>query len=696
MAPQNWPQPSRVGLHLLALSGVAVAIPLLSVLADNSTFLVVHGATPARIIATTVAIILVPAALLVLPYWAATRAGLTRAHLLAIAAIWIISVLLGIQIATSVLPGPAWLLVSAGVLLGSALTWTYPRFRPLQQFLDYLAAAPVVVAGIFLLTPPVGDLVRPGTIAQAAASPAHEASPVVVVVLDELPTASVVDATGGIDANRFPNLARLAGDGTWYPNATSVAAYTHEALPAIATGRYVSGTDVPPTASAHPESLFTLLAGTYEMRSLEQTTQLCPPELCETPAGSDSGLGLFMADLAAVYAHVALPEGARPGIPTVDEAWSRYWEGPRIDPLDAAELARQRAELKEYRDEVVQSMASEDRVGEFLSAVSRIEPSDSPTLDFLHVALPHIPWVFHADGSLYGDLEQVGLDDHEWTDQFAADSALQRHLLQTQFVDRLVGDLLTRLDEIGTYDETTIVVVGDHGVSFEVGEHRRLATEETFTSMMATPLLIKPQGSEPIGGEQTVVAPVETIDVLPTLARLIGLELPWGVDGVDLTEELATSRTRQISNRGSNYTTDESPLLARDALRSTIGELFGTGPAFEPYALAGAADLLGTSVGGTTVDETLCWKVTGQPEPGDGTTGWVTGVIEGRQPLDTFRVAVLIDGVVTATTRTHGTENRVTAVTDPQFGAPGAEIGIALLDEDPAEHPMAVPACASS
>ena len=39
---------------------------------------------------------------------------------------------------------------------------------------------------------------------------------VVLIVLDELPTQSLLDATGGIDSARFPNLAAFADDATWY------------------------------------------------------------------------------------------------------------------------------------------------------------------------------------------------------------------------------------------------------------------------------------------------------------------------------------------------------------------------------------------------------------------------------------------------------------------------------------------------
>ena len=61
-------------------------------------------------------------------------------------------------------------------------------------------------------------------------------APVVMIVFDELSGLALMGPDGGIDAARFPNFARLAGDSTWYRNATTVADFTDHALPALLTG----------------------------------------------------------------------------------------------------------------------------------------------------------------------------------------------------------------------------------------------------------------------------------------------------------------------------------------------------------------------------------------------------------------------------------------------------------------------------
>src|SRR5690606_18027658 len=101
----------------------------------------------------------------------------------------------------------------------------------------------------------------------AAAAPAHNVQhphDVALLVLDELPLASLLRADGHIDADRFPNFARLAASGTWYRNASSSYAWTETAVPSVLTGRRPPP-DAVPTAVDHPRNLFTLLSGSHRM-----------------------------------------------------------------------------------------------------------------------------------------------------------------------------------------------------------------------------------------------------------------------------------------------------------------------------------------------------------------------------------------------------------------------------------------------
>ena len=72
----------------------------------------------------------------------------------------------------------------------------------------------------------------------AAGSPAPAAvkvgSPhrIVLLTFDELPTTSLLDGNGKIDADLYPNFAKLAAGSTWYRNDTTVAPFTDAAMAA--------------------------------------------------------------------------------------------------------------------------------------------------------------------------------------------------------------------------------------------------------------------------------------------------------------------------------------------------------------------------------------------------------------------------------------------------------------------------------
>ena len=107
-----------------------------------------------------------------------------------------------------------------------------------------------------------------------------------MVVMDELPTASLLGADGRIDAARLPNFARLAREGTWYPNTTTVADQTTAAVPALLSGRRSPREIRAPDLEAWPRNLFTLLGRQYRLDVREPVTRLCPAEAC--PAESRS------------------------------------------------------------------------------------------------------------------------------------------------------------------------------------------------------------------------------------------------------------------------------------------------------------------------------------------------------------------------------------------------------------------------
>ncbi len=99
-------------------------------------------------------------------------------------------------------------------------------------------------------------------------------------------------------------------------------------------------------------------------------------------------------------------------------------------------------------------------------------------------------------------------------------------------VDHMIGRMLHWLKEHDLYSSTTVVFVSDHGEL--LGDHYMYRKVTPFEGSARIPLIIKP-GS---GLEPKIVQPNEVVashfDILPTLYNLMDIELPGGVEGMDL------------------------------------------------------------------------------------------------------------------------------------------------------------------
>ena len=95
-------------------------------------------------------------------------------------------------------------------------------------------------------------------------------------------------------------------------------------------------------------------------------------------------------------------------------------------------------------------------------------------------------------------------------------------------VDALVGQFLDDLRRRGIYDDSLVVLLSDHGEALgDHGEpeHGILLYRETIR----VPLMVKLPGSAS-AGERTAAA-VELVDLVPTVLKVLGMEVPDGLAG---------------------------------------------------------------------------------------------------------------------------------------------------------------------
>jgi arylsulfatase A-like enzyme len=97
------------------------------------------------------------------------------------------------------------------------------------------------------------------------------------------------------------------------------------------------------------------------------------------------------------------------------------------------------------------------------------------------------------------------------------------------FMDRQLRRLLTTLEELGVREDTLVVFLADHGESF--GEHGYFTHGWLAEEELRVPLVLSGAGVE---HSAQVDQRVRTIDLLPTLCELFGIEVPENIDGAPL------------------------------------------------------------------------------------------------------------------------------------------------------------------
>ena len=98
------------------------------------------------------------------------------------------------------------------------------------------------------------------------------------------------------------------------------------------------------------------------------------------------------------------------------------------------------------------------------------------------------------------------------------------------FVDAQIGRLLDALDRRGLRENTIVALVGDHG--FHLGEQGIWAKHSLFELSLHAPLIVS--ATEQLGWGVLVDAPVELVDLAPSLAELAGIESGFSSDGLSL------------------------------------------------------------------------------------------------------------------------------------------------------------------
>lgn len=117
---------------------------------------------------------------------------------------------------------------------------------------------------------------------------------------------------------------------------------------------------------------------------------------------------------------------------------------------------------------------------------------------------------------------------------------------EVSYMDHHLGILLDYLEDAGILDESLLVVTSDHGENFwEHMPYFHHGTSTYQTSMQAVCMIRLPRGRS---GGTTVLPPLSSIDILPTVLNYLNLPFPEGIDGIafDLNDINRTIEERII------------------------------------------------------------------------------------------------------------------------------------------------------
>jgi hypothetical protein len=636
--------------HLLALWACVIAQPVFDILRRNGEFFIAHRTHPIDLVVFTAVVSIGVPLFFVVPYAALAAVWPRGGRVVLTGLVGLLATALASQMLAHRMPLPTPAHFAIVGLLGVAAAWAYASRPTVRTFMTMLSPSVVVVPAIFLLHPSMSLFMRsPSRVTDAAAVIDGPAPPIVFLIFDQLPLTSLMDGRGQIDRDRYPGFAALADHSTWYRNASTVAEFTGYAVPPILSSVRPAATRVPTTRS-YPYNLFTWLGGRYRLEVQEPITQLCPDWLCAANrAPWPVRLTAMTLDSSVVLLNAVLPVGLRAHLPPLTENWKDFIHAQHWKSRWAEERSADRRRVPRA----------------LVDSIGRDDPQ--PTLYFAHMLLPHEPYVYLRSGQEFTrnpGITGIKPGGHWTTDEWLVTQNYRRHLLQVEYVDTIVGQVIERLKTEGLYDSALIVVTSDHGVSFRPGQPFKELDVSNLPDIMSVPLLIKaPNQRKGVIDDSNI----QSVDVMPTLASLLNVPLTWAPQGRAAGPGRIDGTTKTILHGGALVeTTVEAAALAqaRGVAVARKVALFGEQPGWRSAAVR-RGDLIGRRVDDLDVTEGPWQAVVYdsahvfEVEPGGPLLpALLSGLVSDASgtPVDA-ELAIAVSGVITAVTRTYRPED---------------------------------------
>jgi sulfatase-like protein len=559
-------------LNLAVLWTFAVAQPLFDLLKDNPEFFAARGSSGFDIISFSVLLVVLPPAILLAIELLIGLIGPEARQVAHAVLLGGLVVLIAAQALKKSIDASDTVLIVLSVAIGAGAAVLWARAEPVRSFLNILSPVPLVFLLLFLFSGQISELAFPSE-AKALSVGGVSRAPIVVVLLDELPSNTLVDQNDKLDTKRYPGFAELASNATWFRNAYTVYDSTERAQPAIMDGN-LPAKDKQPISSDHPNSIFTIFAKSHRLNVDEEATSVCPRDLCKSSLGDEAypkRMSSMAEDLGLVWLHVVSPPRIENDLTSVSENWGNFGGGDQteVQAPSSSSGVNTRANL------------NRGRAARFQAWMQRIVPGHRPALNFKHTLMPHVPWQYLPSGRMYRRQPNdavPALSNQAYKDTGQLDVLLQRHFLQTGFADYELQQLWKRLKAEGLWDKSLIVVAADHGVAFPHARERRRLSRQTAREIAPIPLFIKAPGQKAAKVDKSWV---ETIDILPTILDILNVDPKVHMDGKSAYSSTVKDRKTLRFEIRNTFQTLKIPAAQFERERAQIiarnHRLFGSG-----------------------------------------------------------------------------------------------------------------------
>jgi phosphoglycerol transferase MdoB-like AlkP superfamily enzyme len=181
----------------------------------------------------------------------------------------------------------------------------------------------------------------------------------------------------------------------------------------------------------------------------------------------------------------------------------------------------------------------------FSQSLPKLAALPQPFMATLITLSSHTPFIIPDDLQTLNMPPPTNLSQLQW-----------EYLQSIHYTDQAIGDFIDELKAAGLYDNSIILIYGDHG-SFTGIAGALGVSKSVFPDLQTSqvPLIVLAPGTS-LKGERTT--PASHLDVYPTIADLLGIKAPSGVFGHDMIDgnDTAAISRNEVSGTVKSILTD--------------------------------------------------------------------------------------------------------------------------------------------